>query len=43
MAGGGAYYTFLRSSKYDGSHKTLGNIMENYLAGTTQEFQLQRI
>ena len=38
IAGAGAYYTYLRSSKYDGSNKTLGNIMENYLAGTTQEF-----
>jgi iron complex outermembrane receptor protein len=38
IAGAGAYYTYLRSSKYDGSTKTLGNIMENYLAGTTQEF-----
>jgi iron complex outermembrane receptor protein len=38
IAGAGAYYTFLRSSKYDGSNKTLGNIMEDYLAGTTQEF-----
>jgi iron complex outermembrane receptor protein len=38
MAGGGAYYTYLRSSKYDGSTKTLGNIMEKYLASTTQEF-----
>lgn len=37
-AGGGAYYTYLRSSKYDGSTKTLGNIMERYLAGTTQSF-----
>ncbi len=38
IAGGGAYYTFLRSSEYDGSTKTLGNIMEKYLAGTVQEF-----
>jgi iron complex outermembrane receptor protein len=38
IAGAGAYYTYLRSSKYDGSTKTLGNIMEKYLASTTQEF-----
>ncbi len=38
IAGGGSYYTFLRSSKYDGSTKTLGNIMEKYLASTTQDF-----
>jgi iron complex outermembrane receptor protein len=38
IAGAGAYYTYLRSSKYDGSTKTLGNIMENYLAGTSQDF-----
>ena len=37
-AGAGTYYTFLRSGDYDGSQKTLGNIMENYLAGTTQDF-----
>ena len=38
IAGAGAYYTFLRSQDYDGSNKTLGNIMENYLAGTSQDF-----
>ena len=38
IAGAGTYYTYLRSSKYDGSNKTLGNIMENYFAGTTQSF-----
>jgi iron complex outermembrane receptor protein len=33
-------YTFLRSQDYgDHSTKTLGNIMENYLASTTQEFR----
>ncbi len=37
-AGGGQYYTFLRSQDYDGSQKTLGNIMEKYLFATTQEF-----
>ncbi len=42
-AGGGAYYTYLRSSKYDGSTKTLGSIMENYLASTTQEFDYKGV
>ena len=42
-AGGGAYYTFLRASKYDGSTKTLGNIMEKYLASTTQDFNYKGI
>jgi iron complex outermembrane receptor protein len=38
IAGGGAYYTYLRASEYDNSTKTLGNIMEKYLAGTVQDF-----
>lgn len=32
-------YSFLRSQDYDGSTKNLGNIMEKYLASTTQEFR----
>jgi len=43
IAGAGAYYTFLRSQDYDGSTKVLGNIMENYLAGTSQEFTYKNI
>jgi iron complex outermembrane receptor protein len=35
----GGYYTYLRSQDYDGSTKTLGNIMEDYLASTTQDFR----
>ncbi|HMH33299.1 MAG TPA: SusC/RagA family TonB-linked outer membrane protein [Puia sp.] len=35
----GGYYTYMRSQDYDGTTKNLGNIMENYLASTTQEFR----
>lgn len=31
--------TFLRSQDYDGSTKTLGNIMEKFMWGTSQNFQ----
>ncbi len=38
---GSTGYTFLRSQDYDGSVKTLGNIMENYMFGTTQSLRFK--
>jgi len=39
----GDYYTFLRSTDYDGSRKDLGNIMPNFLAGTMQEVSYKNL
>jgi iron complex outermembrane receptor protein len=39
----GDYYTFLRSTDYDGSRKDLGNIMPNFLAGTIQEVSYKNL
>lgn len=33
----GNYYTFMRSQDYDGTQKTLGNIMEKFMIGTIQQ------
>jgi iron complex outermembrane receptor protein len=38
----GGYYTFMRSQDYDGSQKTIGNIMPRFLWGTFQTFTYKR-
>ncbi|GAO41171.1 putative TonB-dependent receptor [Flavihumibacter petaseus NBRC 106054] len=35
-SGTGGYYTYMRSQDYDQSKRILGNILEDFLAGTTQ-------
>jgi len=39
----GDYYTYMRSGNYDGTTKTLGNIMERWMGSTTQEFRYKDI